>query len=636
MARFVLYWALCKTLCSSAESVGFRRTQQRGIFSLQGKVASMNPLKNCRFPFFSRLKLYSKIIIISSVIALTIGIVSIVGFETSIKKHNDLLYEQTSTSLQLLAGQISTELNELDTLSAHVATNLTLQRELNLLMSETDAVARYGAIDRVTRLLNNYIDSRIICISIVMPDGTRVSVGRDSSAESEEVSAQIEDNTRLRKGGAYWCSARRPDSSILCARMIRQIQGLSLAPLGNLVIRVDMSKMVHAVTAVVSDDTEKFEILISNAQELLYPYREEGQTLPEGQFPSQENSGYSIEKTDQGPFFTTSTGLKDFMGWKVSLGVRYDEVFYSIRFIRNLFIQIVIASILISVILSRIMIKSVTLHFNDLVQKMNRLKSGNFELLSPSSPYGEDELSLLNQYFDDMTLEFKKMIRENYEKEVLLSQTQLKFLEQQINPHFLFNTLDSINWLAKKNRQAQISVMVESLGNLLRASLNQDNDLIPIREELAILESYVAIQRFRFADSLSVQFDVQETTLPAMIPKLVLQPLVENAITHSREDSDDPCEIRVRIRRKGDLVDVCVENNGPEIDVDILSKIRNGSVVPRGNGIGLINIDTRLCLIFGDAHGLSFANRNGTVCVRFSIPFLTESPKRSVSESCIK
>lgn len=596
----------------------------------------MNPLKNCRFPFFSRLKLYSKIIIISSVIALTIGIVSIVGFETSIKKHNDLLYEQTSTSLQLLAGQISTELNELDTLSAHIATNLTLQRELNLLMSETDAVARYGAIDRVTRLLNNYIDSRIICISIVMPDGTRVSVGRDSSAESEEVSAQIEDNTRLRKGGAYWCSARRPDSSILCARMIRQIQGLSLAPLGNLVIRVDMSKMVHAVTAVVSDDTEKFEILISNAQELLYPYREEGQTLPEGQFPSQENSGYSIEKTDQGPFFTTSTGLKDFMGWKVSLGVRYDEVFYSIRFIRNLFIQIVIASIFISVILSRIMIKSVTLHFNDLVQKMNRLKSGNFELLSPSSPYGEDELSLLNQYFDDMTLEFKKMIRENYEKEVLLSQTQLKFLEQQINPHFLFNTLDSINWLAKKNRQAQISVMVESLGNLLRASLNQDNDLIPIREELAILESYVAIQRFRFADSLSVQFDVQETTLPAMIPKLVLQPLVENAITHSREDSDDPCEIRVRIRRNGDLVDVCVENNGPEIDVDILSKIRNGSVVPRGNGIGLINIDTRLCLIFGDAHGLSFTNRNGTVCVRFSIPLLTESPKRSVSESCIK
>lgn len=254
----------------------------------------------------------------------------------------------------------------------------------------------------------------------------------------------------------------------------------------------------------------------------------------------------------------------------------------------------------------------------------------------PSSPYGEDELSLLNQYFDDMTLEFKKMIRENYEKEVLLSQTQLKFLEQQINPHFLFNTLDSINWLAKKNRQAQISVMVESLGNLLRASLNQDNDLIPIQEELAVLESYVAIQRFRFADSLSVQFDVQETALPAMIPKLVLQPLVENAITHSREDSDDPCEIRVRICRKGDLVDVCVENNGPEIDVDILSKIRNGSVVPRGNGIGLINIDTRLCLIFGDAHGLSFANRNGTVCVRFSIPFLTESPKRSVSESCIK
>ena len=596
----------------------------------------MNPLKNCRFPFFSRLKLYSKIIIISSVIALTIGLVSIVGFETSIKKHNDLLYEQTSTSLQLLAGQISTELNELDTLSAHIATNLTLQRELNLLMSETDAVARYGAIDRVTRLLNNYIDSRIICISIVMPDGTRVSVGRDSSAESEAVASQMEENTRLRKGGAYWCSARRPDSSILCARMIRQIQGLSLTSLGNLVIRVDMSKMVHAVTSVVSDDAGKFEILISNAQELLYPYREEGQTLPEGRFPAQESSGYSIEKTDQGPFFTTSTGLKDFMGWKVSLGVRYDEVFYSIRFIRNLFIQIVIASILISVILSRIMIKSVTLHFNDLVQKMNRLKSGNFELLPPSSPYGEDELSLLNQYFDDMTLEFKKMIRENYEKEVLLSQTQLKFLEQQINPHFLFNTLDSINWLAKKNRQAQISVMLESLGNLLRASLNQDNDLIPIQEELAILESYVAIQRFRFADSLSVQFDVQETALPAMIPKLVLQPLVENAITHSREDSDDPCEIRVRICRKGDLVDVCVENNGPEIDVDILSKIRNGSVVPRGNGIGLINIDTRLCLIFGDAHGLSFANRNGTVCVRFSIPFLTESPKRSVSESCIK
>lgn len=371
---------------SAAASAGVRRTQQRGIFSPLRKGCQYESTQKLPVSVFSRLKLYSKIIIISSVIALTIGLVSIVGFESSIKKHNDLLYEQTSTSLQLLAGQISTELNELDTLSAHIATNLTLQRELNLLMSETDAVARYGAIDRVTRLLNNYIDSRIICISIVMPDGTRVSVGRDSSAESEAVASQMEENTRLRKGGAYWCSARRPDSSILCARMIRQIQGLSLTSLGNLVIRVDMSKMVHAVTSVVSDDAGKFEILISNAQELLYPYREEGQTLPEGRFPAQESSGYSIEKTDQGPFFTTSTGLKDFMGWKVSLGVRYDEVFYSIRFIRNLFIQIVIASILISVILSRIMIKSVTLHFNDLVQKMNRLKSGNFELLPPQLP----------------------------------------------------------------------------------------------------------------------------------------------------------------------------------------------------------------------------------------------------------
>ena len=147
-----------------------------------------------------------------------------------------------------------------------------------------------------------------------------------------------------------------------------------------------------------------------------------------------------------------------------------------------------------------------------------------------------------------MTKNVRSLQNQNYEKQLLLKDATIKMLQQQINPHFLYNTLDTINWMAQKYGVEDISVMAKSLGNLFRASINGQDDLIPLSEELSVLENYIRIQRIRFKDRLEFILEVPEDISSLCVPRLCIQPLVENALKHAMEYSDDICTIHVNIQ----------------------------------------------------------------------------------------
>jgi two-component system, sensor histidine kinase YesM len=184
-------------------------------------------------------------------------------------------------------------------------------------------------------------------------------------------------------------------------------------------------------------------------------------------------------------------------------------------------------------------------------------------------------------------------------------------LQQQINPHFLYNTLDSINWMASEKGNENISVMIKALGFMLRGSVN-DNDLIYLEKEIEFVNCYIAIQKIRFEERLDFTLDIDKSFNSIQIPKITLQPIVENSINHSLERFSSVCSIKVTAQYHEEYAAVIIQDNGPGMDEDFLDKLHKGLVKPTRTGIGLKNIDERIKILFGENYGITITSIVGT------------------------
>ena len=188
-------------------------------------------------------------------------------------------------------------------------------------------------------------------------------------------------------------------------------------------------------------------------------------------------------------------------------------------------------------------------------------------------------------------------------------------LQAQINPHFLYNTLESINWRAKAVNNREISLMTESLGSLLRATLSNKKSLVTLSYELNLILSYITIQQIRFEERLDYREQVPDGLKNALIPPLTLQPLVENAIHYALEEMTETCYITIlaaetdKTGKNGErCIRISVTNSGSSFDEDLLELLKQHKKQPSRSGIGLLNIDKRIKLLFGEDYGLSLFN----------------------------
>jgi signal transduction histidine kinase len=194
-----------------------------------------------------------------------------------------------------------------------------------------------------------------------------------------------------------------------------------------------------------------------------------------------------------------------------------------------------------------------------------------------------------------------------------LAEAQLEALQRQLQPHFLFNTLHAISSLMRTDVEAA-DLMIDRLSDLLRLSLRSKAQEVTVKQELEILQSYLAIEQTRFRDRLSVQIDAQPDVLDARIPQLLLQPLVENAVHHGIAPRARPGRIDIRAYRRGHQLEIEVRDSGDGLPPDRLLALNDG--------VGLSNTRARLAHLYGDAHGFAFANLpGGGFQVSVSIPF---------------
>jgi two-component system sensor histidine kinase YesM len=242
---------------------------------------------------------------------------------------------------------------------------------------------------------------------------------------------------------------------------------------------------------------------------------------------------------------------------------------------------------------------------------------------------GTDEISFISNQFNNLLRRMDQLIHENYiakihEKELMILQkdAQLEALQQQINPHFLYNTLESINWMAYQAGAMDICKMVSALGRFLRAAL-KNNDIITIREEISNLRDYVFIQKLRYSGRLKIKWDINEEVYGYNIVKLVLQPLVENAIKHGLDSLKDGGEITVRADFEKEYILIQIMDNGIGMSESQVRNILNGidsSVYSKSN-FGIRNVFLRLKYVYNNDFSFNIISKAGSGTeVRLRIP----------------
>lgn len=254
-----------------------------------------------------------------------------------------------------------------------------------------------------------------------------------------------------------------------------------------------------------------------------------------------------------------------------------------------------------------------------LTESMQIVENGDFdqarEFLGTSMQ--KDEIGLMTQEFR-MTLDkIDNLIHENYEKQLLLKDTKYKMLQAQINPHFLYNTLNSINWMIRAQKNDEAAEMTVALGTILRSALSKQQ-YVTIEEELDSLKKYMTIQEYRYRKR--VAFSVEcEASGRFLIPHMTLQPLVENSIYHGVEKMLTPCTISVTIKEDAERIAITIDDNGPGMTEDELEAVRSFNAEPKGHGIGLKNIYERLKMAFeqdADFNISSVCGKGTTVTIR--------------------
>lgn len=278
-------------------------------------------------------------------------------------------------------------------------------------------------------------------------------------------------------------------------------------------------------------------------------------------------------------------------------------------------------------LLSAVLIGLRTTRFLDeFVWAMNSVRRKNYDV--KIRKYKDPEIDRLGEAFNQMTAEIKELIQNKYESQILLNEMEIRFLQHQMNPHFLFNVLLTIQIKAKRCKDETIYHMVSTLSSLLRASIYTNNiEMITVREELEYAEFYLYLQKMRFDDRISYEVTIEDDFLKeCMIPKFVIEPLVENAVIHGIENTESQGRIKITLKKEGEILTAEVEDNGVGFDVEkyrlsMEAEKKEDGIRQSREKIGLRNVDLRIRHIYGEKYRIDIKSEinKGTV-IRIRIP----------------
>lgn len=531
--------------------------------------------------------------------------------------YDEQLYASSVQMTTLFAEKIQSSMDGMNDLSFRILSDNVLQKNLSILLHEppntTDWIdARSEVEERVVYFSNWSGDA--MAVQLRTAGGTTFSYGSGNAAISSQLTAEHIQTALDNHGRSAWVIEEGQPARIFLVREIREVKGLSLKTLAVMLIQIDLQSLVERTSADMAKLGVPLRCTIYAGDECLYASDETMLTLPPGE------DGYGpMQFGGESVLCVRSTAEN---GWRYVALVDYDRIRANISSATTLSVTLSAVAVLLAVVVCAVLVSSVLRHLKALLEKFDAFAISGHPVEEGDSPYAErmDEIGQLHRHFDKMTRDYDRMTKDNYNKQLILQEKQMQQLRAQMRPHFIYNTLQSIYWLAKESGQEKVAVMTDALGKLLRASLNDKRDVITVAEDWHLANEYLRIQLIRYGERLQVHYDLNERFLPCRIPSMTLQPLVENAVHHAAEQMMDTCVIRLWGREAEDGIELILEDNGPGMDENILEKLESGEIKPEGLGIGMRNIHRRLQYAFTDRYGLRVQCTPGHTCIIIHLP----------------
>lgn len=362
-----------------------------------------------------------------------------------------------------------------------------------------------------------------------------------------------------------------------------------------------------------------------------------------------------FDNGEEGGIFTRQTAGREmlfmyqassFTGWRTVGVFPADESVQEVRQIQFYIVSFVFIVCLFGLTASLWLSRSIAQPILQLMSYMRRAEKG--DLSKGEWTERTDEVGMLGRSYNRMVEQLQQLMQLNKVRERQKREAELRSLQEHIKPHFLYNTLDTIHWMARKQGAADVSVMVGALSRLFRIGLSKGDDYIPLQAETEHISSYLHIQQMRYRDRLRYELVVPPELERLYLLKLLLQPIVENAIYHGIKARRGPGLIRIEASADADCLRLTVSDNGAGMSVQRLQEIRELLASPaekldtheRGQGptwaarsYGMLNVQARLRLSFGDAYGIIVDSVEGEgTCVTIIHPLLPEMPPHQVAE----
>ncbi|HHV12430.1 MAG TPA: sensor histidine kinase [Clostridiales bacterium] len=385
------------------------------------------------------------------------------------------------------------------------------------------------------------------------------------------------------------------------------------------VVRIDMAKSNLEDILKKANPTNHSVTYLVNSDNVLVAYSDYGlmeqygllQNIPEELSRKGKEYESSLEMGSlEGDRIYYMKKLVDHTDWAMVTIIPHRDFMESIDKLRYLILGLVLIFGILTYSIGSLFISRVLKRISNLVDSMQEIKKGNMDVRLEN--HSKDEIGILYDNYNEMIQKTNLLLQEKYEMGKELKSAEIKALHSQINPHFLYNTLEMINWLGYGKRTEDIHSVVVSLSKFYRLTLNKGRELLTLEEELKHVGYYLNIESIRFSGKIRYEIQVDEEILGCSIPNVTLQPLVENAIIHGiLEKKGKSGSIRIWGNRREDKVYLYVQDDGVGIGADQLEHLPERAKASSGSGYGIRNVNRRLQLLFGPEFGLTYRSEIG-------------------------
>ena len=403
--------------------------------------------------------------------------------------------------------------------------------------------------------------------------------------------------------------------------------------LGVLLVDMDYSVISRMLDQINVTENGQYYYLCDSSGEIIYHPR---RIQISDKISSENNeiaAGYKdgvYDEVFQGERRKIVVNTISYTGWKLVGVIPYSAFTYGMIDIRYFIILLMLLMLMMLAVVNRIASQGISRPILRLNDSVREYEAGEKPEIYIGGPQEIRHLGhSIQKSYEQIEELMKKIVLEQNERR----KSELDALQSQINPHFLYNTLESITWMVEGERNDDAVFMISQLARLFRISLSKGRTIISIRDEIQHAQSYMNIQKIRYKNTFSIEFDVEPEIYSYSTVKLILQPLLENAINYGVSGLDENGEIRVEGRKEGEQILLSVTDNGIGMSEEEASLVLTDSsrIHKRGSGVGLVNVNRRIQIYFGNEYGLSIESEldEGTrVLIRIpAVPYTEEGTK---------